>query len=130
MNNRNPISTRHELASFALISESIYYIGRHPRTLEWSSGKVKDSRLVQRGQVTPLKVWVVGALTWNGMLPNAEGNFPPKPRVSVKPLRDADLLLFRKIVEERSSSCTSLFHFVARMRNIHIGISSENGGHV
>ncbi|KZV75918.1 hypothetical protein PENSPDRAFT_680645 [Peniophora sp. CONT] len=89
---------------YAKPADSVYYIGRQPKQVEWSSGKVKDSCLVHRGQVSRLVHWVIGALSWNGMLPNADGNFPTKPKVSVKPLRNEDLMLFRKIIQDKSCS--------------------------
>ena len=50
--------------------ESVYAIRQEPFNLEWSSSNIKQSRLLVPGQGTPVVYWILGQLSWNGLLEN------------------------------------------------------------
>lgn len=100
------------MTGFANDHESMFYVRNEPETLDWSPGKVNVSRLIVPGQVTAMRLMVIGSITWNGMLPTSRDDdgpvYPVKPKVSIKCLRDGDLLHIREIVNTHSVSSKAI----------------------
>ncbi|KZV59101.1 hypothetical protein PENSPDRAFT_672589, partial [Peniophora sp. CONT] len=92
-----------KLEAFRNVQRGVFYISRLPDRLDWSCGRVKESRAVLPGEVTPVTSMMLGQVSWNGMIPK-DGAFPTKPRLSIKPLREADLMRARKIIQDMSCS--------------------------
>lgn len=120
------------ISAIADENESIFYIGNHTiRYCIWSSAKVKDSRLIVRGNVTPVKFLCIGQISWNGLLPDHDGKWPTRPKISVKPLRAKDLMGFRQIIETKSCSGTySLVSIRPRVSNVRQSANEIDTGNI
>ncbi|VDC00916.1 unnamed protein product [Peniophora sp. CBMAI 1063] len=94
--------------TFANDQEAMYYVRNEPSNLRWSAKKVGISRLVAEGQATCVRYMCIGQVSWNGMLPvRGEGGtseYPTRPKISIKCLRDRDFLHCRNIIKEYSNS--------------------------
>ena len=90
----------------------MYYVRNEPSTLEWSTDSINVSRLKEPEQVTKLRYMVAGEMTWNGFLPEGSEDgpkWPTRPKISIKCLRDGDLLHLRNIIKTYSRSGTYLY---------------------
>ncbi|VDC01007.1 unnamed protein product [Peniophora sp. CBMAI 1063] len=98
--------------TFANSEESMFYVRNEPRDLAWSSQRARGARLIVSGQATPVRLMVIGQISWNGMLPLSRGDngpiYPTKPKVAIKCLRDGDFLHVRNIIKDYSNSKLTL----------------------
>lgn len=91
------------LFAFANEEESAYAARREPEDLIWSQTRVKGSKLMVPGTVSPVELWYIGAVTWNGLLPN-NGVWPSRAKLSVAPLRPGDLMHARNLITRFSKT--------------------------
>ncbi|VDC05038.1 unnamed protein product [Peniophora sp. CBMAI 1063] len=96
------------LCGFGNDTECMYYVRNEPSKLAWSKEKPQFSRLLVKKQATRLRLMVLGQVTWNGMLPTrhpVDGlKYPKRPKVSVKCLRDGDLVYLKNMLKQYSDS--------------------------
>lgn len=87
--------------------ESLFGIKLAPFNLEWSTTNVKQSRLIVPGTVTPVRVWILGELSWNGLL-EQDDKWPNRAKVAIQPLRESDIVRARQIIGRYSKSSMCL----------------------
>ncbi|KZV64041.1 hypothetical protein PENSPDRAFT_691101 [Peniophora sp. CONT] len=96
-----------KIAAFRNPRQAVFYITQLPSRLDWSSGRVKESRAVLPGEVTPVTGMLFGQISWNGMIANSR-TWPTKPKVSIKTLREADLMRARQLIQDLSCSAKTI----------------------
>ncbi|KAI0029897.1 hypothetical protein K488DRAFT_88276 [Vararia minispora EC-137] len=93
------------LAVYCDEKEAIFAIRKLPADLQWNSSSVKDSALVVAGMDSPVSVWVVGQLSFNGMIPSGRSSgMPAIASVSLDPIVEGDVAKIRDAVVRYSSN--------------------------
>ncbi|KAI0027824.1 hypothetical protein K488DRAFT_90410 [Vararia minispora EC-137] len=97
-----------EIRSLAVYEDDkmgVYAPRKIPDGLQWNSSSVKNSKLVLQGTDTPVSLWIVDRVVWNGMIPKSSSTGSPGVTfISIDPLVEGDLSKLRDLVTRYSSN--------------------------
>ncbi|KAI0026338.1 hypothetical protein K488DRAFT_92812, partial [Vararia minispora EC-137] len=84
---------------------AVYAPCKIPGGLQWNSSSLKNSKLILPGKETPVSLWIVGRVNWNGMIPKPSSSSSPGVAfISINPIVEGDLSKLRDLVTRYSSN--------------------------
>ncbi|KAI0033062.1 hypothetical protein K488DRAFT_70178 [Vararia minispora EC-137] len=93
------------LAVYVDAEMAVFAPRKIPGGLQWNSSSLKNSKLILAGKETPVSLWIVGRVNWNGMIPKPSSSSSPGVAfISIDPVVKGDLSKLRDLVTRYSSN--------------------------